>query len=148
MVFTSGDTWSFSGLTSKIPLLVSMLNVDADVKKTTARHQGEFDLFTRGSRRGHVMRQRALFPASLGWGLETHAGPRCVNHVSKGSLEWVQRPAPTEPMKTIFPDNFTPGNVCFLVFFSQLGSCPLVEGASSAPPPHPGTAWCAGIHRV
>ncbi len=33
-VSTLGDAWSFSGLTSKIPLLGSMLNFDADVKKT------------------------------------------------------------------------------------------------------------------
>ena len=32
-VFTLGDTRSFSGLTSKIPPLDSMLNFDADVKK-------------------------------------------------------------------------------------------------------------------
>ncbi len=38
---TLGDARSFSGLTSKIPPLGSMLNFDADVKKTTARHQGE-----------------------------------------------------------------------------------------------------------
>ncbi len=40
-VFTLGDARSFSGLTSKIPPLDSMLNFDADVKKTTARHQCE-----------------------------------------------------------------------------------------------------------
>ncbi len=32
-VFTLGDARSFSGLTSKIPPLGSMLNFDADVKK-------------------------------------------------------------------------------------------------------------------
>ncbi len=37
-VFTLGDARSFSGLTSKIPPLGSVLNFDADVKKTTARH--------------------------------------------------------------------------------------------------------------
>ena len=36
-----GDTRSFSGLTSRILPLGSMLNFDADVKKTTARHQCE-----------------------------------------------------------------------------------------------------------
>ncbi len=41
-VFTSRDTWSFSGLTSKMPPLGSMLNFDADVKKMTARHQCEY----------------------------------------------------------------------------------------------------------
>ncbi len=38
-VSTLGDAWSFSGLTSKIPPLGSMLNFDADVKKKIARHQ-------------------------------------------------------------------------------------------------------------
>ncbi len=33
------DVRSFSGLTSKIPPLGSASNFDADVKKTTARHQ-------------------------------------------------------------------------------------------------------------
>ncbi len=37
-VFTFGDARSFSGLASKIPPL---LNFDADVKKTTARHPYE-----------------------------------------------------------------------------------------------------------
>ncbi len=36
-----GDPWSFSGLTSKIPPLSSILKFDADVKETTARHQCE-----------------------------------------------------------------------------------------------------------
>ncbi len=41
-VFTLRDTWSFFfGLTSKILPLGSMLNFDADFKKTTARHQCE-----------------------------------------------------------------------------------------------------------
>ncbi len=40
-VFTLGDARSFSGLTSKIPPLGSMLNFDGDVKKTTARHHCE-----------------------------------------------------------------------------------------------------------
>ncbi len=35
-VFTLGDAWSFSGLTSKIPPLGSMLNFDADVKNVRA----------------------------------------------------------------------------------------------------------------
>ncbi len=34
-----GDALSFFGLTSKVQPLGSMLNFDADVKKTTARHQ-------------------------------------------------------------------------------------------------------------
>ncbi len=38
-VSTLGDARAFSELTSKIPPLGSMLNFDADVKKTTARHQ-------------------------------------------------------------------------------------------------------------
>ncbi len=37
-VFTLGDARSFLAVTSKIPPLGSMLNFDADVKKTTARH--------------------------------------------------------------------------------------------------------------
>ncbi len=37
-VFTSSDPRSFLGLTSKITPLDAMLNLDADVKKTTARH--------------------------------------------------------------------------------------------------------------
>ncbi len=37
-VFTLGDARSFFALTSKIPPLGSMLNFDADVKKSTARH--------------------------------------------------------------------------------------------------------------
>ncbi len=40
-VFTLSDAWSFSGLKSKISSLGSMLNFDANVKKTTARHQCE-----------------------------------------------------------------------------------------------------------
>ncbi len=40
-VFTLSDAPPFSGLTSKIPLLGSMLNFDADVKNMTARHQYE-----------------------------------------------------------------------------------------------------------
>ncbi len=40
-VFALGDARSFSALTSKIPPLGSMQNFDADVKKTTARHQCE-----------------------------------------------------------------------------------------------------------
>ncbi len=40
-VFTLGDARLFFGLASKIPPLGSMLNFDADVKKTTARHQCE-----------------------------------------------------------------------------------------------------------
>ncbi len=40
-VFTLGDSQSFLGLTSKIPPLRSMLNFDADVKTTLARHQCE-----------------------------------------------------------------------------------------------------------
>ena len=40
-VFTLLDARSFSGLTSKISPLGSMLNFDADVKKTTARLQCE-----------------------------------------------------------------------------------------------------------
>ncbi len=40
-VFTLGDARSFSGLTSKIPPLVSTLNFDDDVKNPTARHQCE-----------------------------------------------------------------------------------------------------------
>ncbi len=40
-VFALGDAQSFSGLTSKIPPLGSMLNFDADVKNTTARYQCE-----------------------------------------------------------------------------------------------------------
>ncbi len=40
-LFMLGDGRSFSRLTSKVSLLVSMSNVDADVKKTTARHQCE-----------------------------------------------------------------------------------------------------------
>ncbi len=36
-VFTLGDTWSFSGLTSKIPPQGSMLNFDADVNKNRPR---------------------------------------------------------------------------------------------------------------
>ena len=40
-IFTLGDARWFSGLTSKNPPLGSMLNFDADVKKTTARHQRE-----------------------------------------------------------------------------------------------------------
>ncbi len=38
-VFTLGDARSFSGLTSKIPPLGSVLKFDTDVKKTTARQQ-------------------------------------------------------------------------------------------------------------
>ncbi len=41
VVFTLGDARSFSGLTSTFPPLGSMLNFDADVNKTTARHQCE-----------------------------------------------------------------------------------------------------------
>ncbi len=40
-VLTLGDARSFSGLTSKIPPLGSMINFDADVKNTTVRHQCE-----------------------------------------------------------------------------------------------------------
>ncbi len=40
-VFTLGDVRSFLGLTSKNPPLGSMLNFDADVKDTTARHLRE-----------------------------------------------------------------------------------------------------------
>ncbi len=40
-VFALRDTWSLFGLTSKIPPLDSMLNFDADVNKTTTRHQCE-----------------------------------------------------------------------------------------------------------
>ncbi len=40
-VFTLSDARSFSGLTSKIPPLSSMLNFDTDVKNSTARHQCE-----------------------------------------------------------------------------------------------------------
>ncbi len=40
-VFTLSDAQSFYELTSKIPPLGSMLNFDADVKTTTARHQCE-----------------------------------------------------------------------------------------------------------
>ena len=47
-VFTLGDARSFSGLTSKIPPLGSMLNFDADVKKTTAHHQCENPCTNRG----------------------------------------------------------------------------------------------------
>ena len=38
-VFILGDAWSFSELTLKIQPLGSILNFDADVKNTTARHQ-------------------------------------------------------------------------------------------------------------
>ncbi len=37
-VFTLDDTWSFLGLTSKIPLLGAMVTFDADVKMMTTRH--------------------------------------------------------------------------------------------------------------
>ncbi len=40
-VFLLSDALSFSGLASKIQPLGSMFNFDADVKKTTARHQCE-----------------------------------------------------------------------------------------------------------
>ncbi len=40
-IFTLGDARSFSRLTSKIPPLASMLNFDADVKETTARHPND-----------------------------------------------------------------------------------------------------------
>ncbi len=40
-VFTSGDARSLSGLTSKVLPLGSMFNFDADIKRTTARHQCE-----------------------------------------------------------------------------------------------------------
>ncbi len=41
-VFTLGDTRSFFRLTSKAPPLGQMLNFDAHVKTTTARHQNRF----------------------------------------------------------------------------------------------------------
>ncbi len=43
-VFTLGDARVFSGLTSKIPPLGSMLNFDADVSKLTVRHECEIRL--------------------------------------------------------------------------------------------------------
>ncbi len=56
VVFTLGDAWTFSGSTSKMSRLGSMLNFDADVKKTTARHQCE----TRSDTSFHVFHARVV----------------------------------------------------------------------------------------
>ncbi len=73
VVFTLGDARSFSGLTSKIPPLGSMLSFDADVKKTSARHQVKSA--------SRVTSQRVWRPV---W---VHTGTH-VSGSSSGSVPW------------------------------------------------------------
>ena len=61
-VFTLSDARSFSELTSKIPPLGSMLNFDADVKKTTARHQCENRFNQDPGPRQLTMKTRVVLP--------------------------------------------------------------------------------------